>query len=151
MTEPGHQTRLRVGVFMLAGLACVAWIALSLGGTGLIQDGRYEVTARFGSVSGLREGAWVELAGVRVGNVASISVDPEYYEAVVTLRLEPQVRLQTDAIASVRTAGIIGEKFIKITPGGAEALVPPGGELLETESSISLEELVSKYIFESSR
>lgn len=141
---------LSAGVFMVIGLACVSWVALSLGGTGLFEGERYAVKARFGSVSGLREGAYVELAGVRVGVVERIEVDPQRYEAVVTLALDPKVRLQEDAIASVRTAGIIGEKFVKITPGGSERMVEPGGVLLETESSISIEELVSKYIFESS-
>ncbi len=151
MSEPGLSAQFKVGLFMLAGLACLAWVALSLGGIGLVDDGRYELHARFGSVSGLREGAWVELAGVRVGTVSAISVDPDFYEAVVTLRLDANIRLQEDAIASIRTAGIIGEKFVKITPGGLPDMLAPGDTLLETESSISIEELVSKYIFESSR
>lgn len=137
-----------VGLFMIAGLAALGYLAVRGGALPVFGDDRYALDARFRSVSGLKRGAWVELAGVRVGTVERIRIDPERYEAVVTLALDPAVRLQEDAIASIRTAGIIGDKFVKITPGGSERLLAPGEEIRETESSISLEELISKYIFE---
>ena len=91
----------------------------------------------------------MEVAGVVVGSVGSIRLDHESYEAVVELHLDERVRLQEDAIASIRTSGIIGDKFVKISPGGSERILEPGEEIIETESSINLEELISKYIFES--
>ena len=86
---------------------------------------------------------------MRVGKVGDISIDYESYESVVRLELDPGIKLQDDAIASIRTEGIIGDKFVKITPRGSELILEPGDVILETESSISLEELISKYIFES--
>jgi len=84
----------------------------------------------------------------RVGLVDKIEFDPDDYLAVVTMGIDNYVHIQEDAIASIRTAGIIGDKYIKITPGGLEYL-EPGGEITETEPSINLEELISKYVFES--
>jgi phospholipid/cholesterol/gamma-HCH transport system substrate-binding protein len=138
-----------VGLFMVVGFLCFAYLSVRLGDVDLLGDDTYRVTARFGSVSGLKAGAVVEIAGVPVGTVDSISVDPEEYDAVVELSIDEGVRLQDDSIASIRTAGIIGDKFVKISPGGADELIEPGGEIVETESAISLEELVSKYMFES--
>ena len=136
---------------MVLGLACLAYIAVKLGNIELLADNRYTLNARFVSASGLREGAFVEIGGVRVGTVTQIEFDPETYEAVIQLSLPSEVKLQEDAIASVRTSGIIGDKFIKLTPGGSETILNSGQEILETESSINLEELISKYIFESKK
>jgi len=84
-----------------------------------------------------------------VGSVAAIAFDSARYESVVTLRLIPGFELPADAIASIRTSGLIGDKFVRITPGGAAETLPSGGEIVDTESSINIEELISKYIFES--
>jgi len=137
-----------VGLFMIAGFVCFAWMAVKLGDVNLFGHDSYTVKAHFGSISGLKEGATVEIAGVRVGKVSSIDLEQEYYEAVVEMEIDNGVKLQEDAIASIRTAGIIGDRYVSITPGGAEEMVGEGGELFETESAINLEELVSKYIFE---
>jgi phospholipid/cholesterol/gamma-HCH transport system substrate-binding protein len=83
-----------------------------------------------------------------VGKVSGIELDGKDYEAVVHMDISQAVHLSDDSIASIRTAGIIGDRFIKLTPGGSEDYLGPGGVIQETESAISLEELVSKYIFE---
>jgi phospholipid/cholesterol/gamma-HCH transport system substrate-binding protein len=119
-----------------------------MGDISLFKEDSYPVSARFVSISGLKEGAVVELAGVKVGKVSSIALDGGDYEAVVHMDISKAVRLSDDSIASIRTAGIIGDRFIKLTPGGSEDYLGPGDEIQETESAISLEELVSKYIFE---
>ncbi|NJC88768.1 MAG: outer membrane lipid asymmetry maintenance protein MlaD [Desulfuromonas sp.] len=137
-----------VGLFMIAGFLCFAWLSVKLGDVNLFGPPTYSVTANFGSVSGLKPGAIVEIAGVRVGKVADIRFDPEKYEAKVELEVERGVKLQEDSIASIRTAGIIGDRYVDISPGGSEKLIGPGGRIVETESAINLEELVSKYIFE---
>ncbi len=142
------QTELSVGAFAVLGVACLAYLALQLGDFRLKPNDQALITARFTSASGLREGAYVEVGGVRSGAVERITLDPATYEAVVEIRLAPEVRLQTDTIASIRTTGLIGDKFIKLAPGGDDEFIAPGGEILETEPSISLEELISKYIFE---
>ncbi len=137
-----------VGLFLVAGFLCLGWLSVKLGDIQLFGEEGYQVTARFESISGLKEGANIEIAGVRVGKVSRITLDTEEYEAVVVLQIDETIELQEDSIASIRTAGIIGEKFIKITPGGMDILIEPGGEIVETESAIQLEELISKYIFE---
>jgi phospholipid/cholesterol/gamma-HCH transport system substrate-binding protein len=137
-----------VGIFLLAGFASFAYIAVKMGDLEMFKHETYQVTARFLSISGLKEGATIELAGVIVGKVAKIDLDPGAYEAVVQMDIDQQVELQDDAMASIRTAGIIGDKFIKLTPGGSDILLTDGDEIEDTESSISIEELVSKYIFE---
>ncbi|MEA3411507.1 MAG: outer membrane lipid asymmetry maintenance protein MlaD [Pseudomonadota bacterium] len=140
---------LAVGLFLLVGIGCVAWIAVQLGDVGLLPDRTYPLTARFVSISGLKDGATVELAGVRIGRVSRIDLDGEDYEAVVEITIDEGVRLQEDTIASIRTQGIIGDRFIKLSPGGSDDYLQPGEEIADTESAILLEELISKYIFES--
>ena len=137
-----------VGLFMLVGLAAISYMAIMLGDISIIGGDRYQLIAKFTSSSGLREGAYVEAGGVRVGSVDTIKFDTDDYLSIVTLEIDNYVKIHEDAIASVRTAGIIGDKFVKITPGGGEYL-EPGMEIYETEPSINLEELISKYIFES--
>jgi len=137
-----------VGLFLLAGFACFSYLAVKMGDIRVFRNETYPMTARFTSISGLKEGSVIELAGVNVGKVSRIELDPADYEAVVHLDIDKTVQLQDDSIASVRTAGIIGDKFIKLTPGGSDIILGAGDEIEETESSISLEELVSKYIFE---
>ena len=120
-----------------------------MGDLELFKKESYDVTASFTSISGLKEGSTIELAGVVVGKVGSIELDTGDYEAVVHLNIDKQVELQDDTIASIRTAGIIGDKYIKISPGGSDIILEAGDEIEETEPAISLEELVSKYIFDS--
>ncbi len=137
-----------VGLFMVVGFVCFAWMSVRLGDVGLFNPPTYSVTARFGSVSGLKVGAKIEIAGVNIGKVHSIALDPETYEAVVELQIKNEVVLQEDVIASIRTAGIIGDRYVNITQGGLEENLAEGDMIEETESAINLEELISKYIFQ---
>ena len=137
-----------VGAFLLAGFASFSYLAVKMGDLDLFKKESYAVTARFTSISGLKEGAVLELAGVNIGKVTKIELDAGEYEAIVHMDIDKTVQLTDDTIASIRTSGIIGDKFIKITPGGSEIFLESGDSIEETEASISLEELVSKYIFE---
>ncbi len=137
-----------VGLFMVAGFLCFAWLSIKLGDVDLLGGETYQVSARFGSISGLKKGATVEIAGVKVGKVDGIRLDADSYEAEVFLDIDRGVVLQEDSIASIRTAGIIGDRYIDVSPGGADELIGDGGRIYETESAINLEQLVSKYIFE---
>ncbi len=137
-----------VGVFMVIGFLCFAWISVRLGDVNLFAEDTYKVSARFTSVTGLKTGATVEIAGVTVGKVDSIDLHPEDYEAIVHMKINRGVKIQEDTIASIRTTGIIGDRFVKLSPGGLDETIEEGGEILETEGAISLEELISKYIFE---
>jgi len=137
-----------VGLFMVAGFLCFAWLSVKLGDIELLSNNSYSLTARFGSISGLKNGAQVEIAGVKVGKVDNIQLDEDTYEAQVKLAIDKGVKLQEDSIASVRTAGIIGDRYIDISPGGSDVILKDGGQIYETESAINLEQLVSKYIFQ---
>ena len=137
------------GIFVIIGIACCTWLAISVAGATFTEQPGYTLTARFTSISGLREGAIIEGAGVRIGTVSDIAFDPDSFEAIVSLRINEDVPVQEDAIAAIRTQGIIGEKYVKIIPGGFDDLLTDGMEMYETESAISLEELVSRYIFSS--
>ena len=138
-----------VGLFLLIGILSVSYLAVKMGDLNLFGEESYPLTARFASISGLKEGAVVEMAGVKIGKVSHIELDRGEYEAIVELAIDNGVKLQDDIIASIRTAGIIGDRFVNITPGGSEDLLQAGSPIEETESAISLEELVSKYIFQS--
>jgi len=137
-----------VGVFLLAGFASFSWIAIKMGDLDLFKKESYNISASFTSISGLKEGAALELAGVVVGKVTKIELNEEEFEATVFMDVRKTVQLSDDSIASIRTSGIIGDKFIKLTPGGSEIMLESGDMIEETEASISIEELVSKYIFE---
>lgn len=137
-----------VGLFLVVGFLSFIWLTVNLGDIEYFADETYQVNAQFGSISGLKEGAVVEIAGVKVGKVTGIRLDNDEYAAQVTLAIDKQVKLQTDSIASIRTAGIIGDRFVNIKPGGMDTYIENGDEIEETESAISIEELVSKYIFE---
>ena len=135
-----------VGIFVLIGIICLGYLSVKLGKMELLGGDYYEVYAEFDNVSGLKKGASVEIAGVEIGRVDRITLSSGKEKAKVYLRVDSNVKLQDDVIAAVRTRGIIGDKFIRLKPGGADVFVKPGGKIRESESSIDLEELVSKYI-----
>jgi len=127
-----------VGIFLVIGLISLGFLSVKLGGVNLFGAQHYSVKARFSNISGLKEGATVEIAGVQIGKVARIDLDD--YDAVVEMDIDHDVKLQEDSIASIRTQGIIGDKFIKIKVGGSDDYIEDGGEIIETESAIELEE-----------
>jgi phospholipid/cholesterol/gamma-HCH transport system substrate-binding protein len=135
---------LAVGVFVLLGLACLAYLAVNLGKIEIYGKG-YQVFANFDNVSGLKTGSPVEVAGVHVGQVSSIHLTP-FDQARVGMLLEPGLKIHEDAIASIRTKGIIGDKFVKLSPGSSKKLLQAGGTIFNTESGINLEELIGSYI-----
>lgn len=134
-----------VGLFVLLGLLALGYLSVKLGRVSFLGGGGYFVTAEFPSVGGLKTGSTVEIAGVEIGRVEGIALKD--YEALVTLRINLGVKLQEDAIASIKTKGLIGEKYLRISPGGSEKIIPPGGRIREVEAPVDFEELLSKYIF----
>ncbi len=135
-----------VGLLLILGFLCLAYLSVKLGDIDIFSTEQYTIKARFANISGLKKGSDVEIAGVSIGKVEKIHLDD--YEALVELLISPEVKLQDDSIASIRTKGIIGDKYVKIMPGGSEEFIKPGDAITETESAIEIEELVSKYIFE---
>ena len=141
----GRRMELGVGLFMVVGIAALAYLSVNLGRVDIMGQRGYVVYADFPSVGGLKSGAAVEIAGVSVGRVQSIGLKD--YQARVTLRIDSDVKLQTDAIVSIKTKGLIGEKFVLISPGGSDKIVPAGGRMTEVEAPVDIEELISKYVF----
>ncbi|WP_297228117.1 outer membrane lipid asymmetry maintenance protein MlaD [uncultured Desulfovibrio sp.] len=138
-----------VGIFVLLGLVCVAYLTIKLGRMELFETKGFELTARFNSVSGLRVGADVEMAGVPVGRVAAITLDddPMQRQALVRMVLDRDLKLSTDTIASIKTSGLIGDKYVNLQPGGLDDVLASGDMLEETESAVDLESLIGKYAF----
>lgn len=136
-----------VGVFVLLGLLCVGYLTIKLGNIELVDSNSYTVSAKFTSVAGLRPGAAVEIAGVPVGQVEDITLDREFGVAIVSMSVARDIILGDDVIASVKTSGLIGDKYIKLTLGGSPDELSDGDEITETESAVDLEALISKYVF----
>ena len=150
MNEKQH-TEILVGIFILIGIITITFLALRMGDFGLLNNTQYIIKAEFTSASGLKKGAHVEMAGVSVGKVKNIIFNPETYLAEVYIDIENNIKIPEDSTASIRTAGIIGDKFLKISAGGSETIIEKNMSIVETEPSINLEELISKYIFESGK
>jgi phospholipid/cholesterol/gamma-HCH transport system substrate-binding protein len=136
---------LGVGVFVLIGLVALGWMSVKLGRVDLLGNRGYVVSADFPTVGGLKAGSTIEIAGVEVGRVDRIVLRD--YQAHVIMMIQPGVKLQDDSIASIKTKGLIGERYVRISPGGSDKLIPPNGRIREVEPPVDIEELLSKYIF----
>ena len=134
-----------VGIFVLAGIFCLGYVSVRLAKMELIGGDRYEVYAIFSDVGGLKTGSSVVIAGTEVGRVSSIVL--EDYEAKVGMTINADIKLQEDTIAAIKTRGLIGEKYLNLTPGGSEQILTPGGRIRETLPPVDFEELISKYVF----
>jgi phospholipid/cholesterol/gamma-HCH transport system substrate-binding protein len=137
---------LGVGIFVFIGMLAVGYLTVKLGRMEMFEGDYYLVSARFQNVSGLKAGSSVEIAGVPVGQVSAIRVNPENFAAIVEMKIEKGVALTDDTIASVKTQGLIGDKYIKLSPGGSDKGLQPGDTMVETESAVDFEELLSKYV-----
>jgi len=137
------RTELIVGIFVITGILCLGYLAIRLGKVEILGSG-YVVIADFASVVGLKVGDAVEIAGVKVGRVESISLHDD--RARLALRIDDSVKLPEDSIASVRARGLIGDKFIVISPGGSDKLLGLGGKIRETESPPDISEVIGKYL-----
>ena len=136
---------LGVGVFVLIGLIALGWMSVKLGRVDLLGTRGYVVSADFPTVGGLKAGSTIEIAGVEVGRVDRIVLQD--YQAHVIMMIQPGVKLQDDSIASIKTKGLIGERYVRISPGGSDKIIPPNGRIREVEPPVDIEELLSKYIF----
>lgn len=135
-----------VGVFVLIGILSLGYLSFRLGRIDMFKTGYYTIYAEFDKVGGIRKGSVVEIAGVPVGYVEKITLN-DRYQAVLELKIKSSIKLPEDSIASIRTKGLIGEKYIQITPGGSDQYIAQNGRIRETESSIDIEEVFSKYVF----
>jgi len=137
---------LTVGLFIIAGIICLGYLAIKLGKMEVVGGRGYEVYALFSNTGGLKTGSSIVIAGVDVGRTKSITLD-ENYQARVVMEFPWSVKIQGDAIASIKTKGLVGEKYIEITPGVSEKLIESGGRIRETQPAVDLEGLISKFVF----
>jgi len=136
---------LAVGIFLLIGILSIGYLSVKLGNLDLTGKRGYIIHAEFEKAGGIKPGAVVEIAGVEVGSIKNIHLKNN--AALIELALDDTVNIYDDAIASIKTKGLIGEKFIQITPGGSDKRLPDGGKIRDTESAVDIEELISKFVF----
>ena len=136
---------LAVGFFLLIGIFSLVYISVKLGRLEVVGGTGYPLYAEFVNAGGIKPGATVEIAGVEVGRVKSVHLDD--YQALIEFSIQDDIEIQEDAIASIKTKGLIGEKYLQVTPGGSDKVLRPGGKIRETESAIDIEEIMSKYVF----
>lgn len=111
-----------------------------------VEEG-YSVKANFSNISGINLGSDVRIGGIKIGTVTDLSLDPDTYDAVATLNLKNGTNIPKDSSASIVSSGLLGDKYIQITPGGDDAMLKDGGKLEFTQSSVNLEELIGKFMF----
>ncbi len=136
-----------VGIFVLMGILAISYMAIKLGNVQVFSDKYYPVHANFTDISGLKINAPVQMFGVKIGMVNDIKLDQEHGVASVTMSIDKEVHLTDDAIVSVKTNGLIGDKFLKISPGGLGDPIGPGDTLFDTNPTVDLEDLISKFAF----
>ena len=137
---------LSVGTFVLLGIAAIVWFAIQAGAGAAIGGSSYELNARFANIGGLKAGSQVFIAGVPVGRVEKIDLNAQY-AAVVRLTVKREVQLPADTIASIKTNGLIGDKYVALAPGADSNNLSPGGTITDTESAMDLESLISRFAF----
>lgn len=142
-----NNLELLVGIFVLLGIAAVAYLTIKLGSGSLTGGKTYLVEARFANAGGLHSGGSVMLAGVIVGRVEDVRMDPTDFSAIATLRITEEVKLPTDSMASIKTSGLIGDKYVSLSPGADDTTMAPKTRITMTESAVDLESLISKMAF----
>jgi phospholipid/cholesterol/gamma-HCH transport system substrate-binding protein len=130
---------------MIIGITCLTYLSIKLGRMEIIGDSGYKLYAEFSEIGGLKNGASVEIAGVEIGRVRNISLSD--YQAKIELQINSGVKIQEDSIAAVKTKGLLGEKYIQISPGGDEKIIHPGGKIRETQPPLDLEKAIGNFIF----
>ena len=136
-----------VGIFVVIGLICIAYMAVNLGNVGFLGENTYSLFAKFNTVTGLREGNPVNMLGLEIGRVQKFTMDQENQVVRVELKINNGIEIFDDAIASVKTEGLIGDKYISVDPGGGGDLLANGDTIADTNSPTDIMELISKYAF----
>lgn len=133
-----------VGLFSAIALVVAGVLAIGIGGLDINSSNEYYLNAEFDDVSGLKNGASVEIAGVKIGEVIDIVLDDSI--AIVNLKIDNSIKIKDDDIALVRTKGIIGDRYVKISRGASDMFIEPGGTIIETESVVDIEDIIGKIV-----
>lgn len=136
-----------VGLFVLLGVVAIAYLAIRVGGGRLVAPDTYLLTARFTNASGLKVGSSVRIAGVAIGDVTYVTLKPDDMVALVTFRVPSALKLDDDTVAAIKSSGLIGEKFISVKPGGSGTALKAGALIIDTESSVDLEDVIARFAF----
>ncbi len=136
-----------VGIFIVVGLICVGYMTVKLGNVSLFGDKTYPLFARFTSVAGLRVGSSVEVFGIQVGSVESLNIDHERQMGIVGMKIDKNAVIYDDASATIKTAGLIGDKYVKLDPGGSGEALKPKSFIVQTSVPADIEDLIGKYAF----
>ena len=136
-----------VGIFLVFGLLCIGYMTVELGHVSLLGDNTYSLFARFTTVSGLRAGSPVDMLGMEVGRVGRLTMDQKDQKVVVEIRIQKDINVYDDALASIKAEGLLGDMFLSIEPGGAGKLLGPGGTITETQPAVDIVDLIGKYAF----
>jgi phospholipid/cholesterol/gamma-HCH transport system substrate-binding protein len=136
-----------VGIFVALGIATIGYMTVKLGHVSLFGDETYPLYAKFTSVSGLRAGNPVNMLGIEIGKVESLRMDQENQQAVVEMKIQKGMKVYDDAIASIKTEGLIGDRYVSIDPGGGGSVLEPGGTITQTQPAVDIADLVGKYAF----
>jgi phospholipid/cholesterol/gamma-HCH transport system substrate-binding protein len=145
--ENRYKLELAVGVFVLIGILAVGYLTIRLGKIQLLGGNYYTINARFSNIGGLKVGNEVQVAGVVVGRVENIMLNYEDYSVIVELSVLNNVKLSDETIASIKTSGLIGDKYVSLSPGGSDEVLAPGDTIIDTLPPVDIEELISKYVF----
>ena len=145
--ENRYKLELIVGIFVLIGIVAVGYLTVRLGKIQLLGGNYYTINARFSDIGGLKVGNEVQISGVVVGRVESIKLNPEEYTVIVNISVFKNVKLTDDTIASIKTSGLIGDKYVSLSPGGSDEILNPNDTIIETLPPVDIEELISKYVF----
>ena len=146
--KPSPLRDLIVGLFVVAGLAAIGYLSIQVGGLSYKGPGGFVLYASFDEIGGLKPRAPVSIAGVTVGAVRGIELDPDL-RARVTLDIDPNLELAADTSAGIRTEGLLGDQFIALEPGGDDALLRSGEEIAYTENALSIERLIGRFVHDS--
>lgn len=138
---------LSVGIFVLLGIVAIAYLTIQVGTGSVVGGDTYLLESRFTNAGGLHPGSSVMVAGVTVGRVDAVRIEPTDFSAIVTMRVLSGLQLPTDSMASIKTTGLIGDKFISLSPGADETSMKPGARITLTESAVDLESLIGKMAF----
>ena len=136
-----------VGIFVVIGLACIGYMTVQLGNVGFFGDNMYSLYANFSTVTGLREGNPVNMLGLEIGRVEKFTMDQENQQVLVHFKINKGIEVYDDAIASVKTEGLIGDKYVAFDPGGGGDLLADGDTITDTNSPTDIMDLISKYAF----
>jgi phospholipid/cholesterol/gamma-HCH transport system substrate-binding protein len=136
-----------VGIFVVCGLLAVGYMTVNLGHFSILGDDSYSLSAPFTSVSGLRPGSPVMMLGIEIGKVQQLTMDQKNQMARVEIRVKNGIQVYDDAIAAIKTEGLIGDKYLSISPGGGGTLLKPGGTIAQTQPPADFLDLLGKYIF----